>query len=205
MNQGKQGNEIEEVINDEYLKKLQEEVDNIEPDIPSDASPTLIKELLGRLSSEIDYWSGKAVMVRSRLNDQKVKIDTKKEMAEREKSKVRQQQKQMHKEEEKEFLEMANKMFLDVINAKNKVAKSTLQELLRSMKPDKPTKSDLDDIANIETEYLYREIDKLIEEKNRLEMYHDLLQAKVKKYENKLKAVISYKGILVAEMNNLDK
>jgi hypothetical protein len=42
----------------------------------------------------------------------------------------------------------------------------------------------------------------LEERKNNLEVYFDLLQARVKKYDNKLKSAIAHKGILVEEMKN---
>jgi hypothetical protein len=195
-------NQTENLVNKNFLEELQKEVENIEPDIPADASATLIKELLGRLPSEIEFWSAKSIELKSQITSVKTLIETKKELLNREKSRIRQEKLKLHKTELEEYFKTIKEIFKEVIESNNKVTKSTLQEMVKAMRPEKPTKADLDDMANIETMDLQDEIMALEERKNNLEVYFDLLQARVKKYDNKLKSAIAHKGILVEEMKN---
>lgn len=192
----------EEKLTEEFLKKFEEELKQIEPDIPIDANSALIKELLGRLPAEIEYWSRKQLQIKHKANNAKVEEDKKKDLLNREKSRIRQERLKLHKVELDEYFKNIKEIFEQVIKSNNKATKSTLQEMVKAMRPEKPTKADLDDIANIETEDLQDEIYQLQEERTKLEIYADLLNAKVKRYDNKLKAVISHKGILVEEMKN---
>lgn len=179
-----------------------EELEAIEPDIPADPSPALIKKILGELPSQIEYLSGKSVEYKKQINDLKLLIRTKKDALEREKSRIRQDKLSLHKKELEEYFIILRDMFKDVIESKNKVAKTTLTDVVNKMKPEKPTKSDLDDIANLESTPIQDEIVSLEEKLNVAQSYYDLLEARVKRYDNKLKVAIAHKGILVAEMQN---
>ena len=179
-----------------------DEIEGIDPDIPADPSPALIKQILGELPSQIEYLSGKSVEYKKKINDLKLTIRAKRDALEREKSRIRQEKLNLHKKELEEYFIILRDMFKDVIESKNKVAKTTLTDVVNKMKPEKPTKSDLDDMANLESASMQGEIVSLEEELNVAQSYYDMLEARVKRYENKLKVAIAHKGILVAEMQN---
>lgn len=187
---------------EDFFVITREELESVDPDIPADPSPALIKKILGELPSQIEYLSGRTVECKKQINDLKLLIRTKKDALEREKSRIRQDKLNLHKKEQEEYFVILRDMFKDVIESKNKVAKTTLTDVVNKMKPEKPTKSDLDDIANLESATFQEEIVSLEEQLNVAQSYHDLLEAKVKRYDNKLKVAIAHKGILVAEMQN---
>lgn len=190
-------------VTDELIERFQREVESLETEIPADASPELIKDLLGKLPAEIEYWSRRAVELKGQINNLRVVISGKNDFLNREKSRIRQEKLKSHKDEMEEYFKMIKEIFQDVINTENKVTKATLSEVVKTMRPEKPTKADLDDMANIETASLQEEIMSLEERKNKLEVYYDLLNARVKKVDNKLKVTIAHKGILVEEMKRL--
>lgn len=193
---------METMEEDNFFVIGHEEMEDIEPDIPADPSPGLIKRILGELPPQIEYLSGKSVEYKKKINDLKLNIRAKRDELEREKSKIRQEKLTLHKKELEEYFNLIRDMFKDVIESNNKVAKATLTDVINKMKPDKPTKSDLDDIANLESADIQEEIVRLEEELNVAQSYYDMLEARVRRYENKLKVAIAHKGILVAEMQN---
>jgi len=192
---------LTEVDEDFFIIK-QNELEDIEPDIPSDPSPALIKKLLGELPSQIEYLKNKSIECKKRINNLKLLIKTKKHSLEIEKSRIRKESLENYQKELKQYLVKMKELFTDVIQSDKKVTKSALQEMVRALKPEKPTKNDLDDIANLQTEDIQQVIFDLEMQLTKYEEYYELLHAKAERYENKFIAARAHKGILVEEMKN---
>ena len=199
-------------VNEEFFTIKAEEIEKIQPDISPDPSLTEIKQLLGELPSQIEYLKNKIVECKKVISDLKLTIKYKKQVLEREKSKIRQETLKNYQIELKKFFRKFNEKFHDIgkedeKNSQGKTTKSSfsktaLQEMIKNLKPEKPTKNDLDDIANIETEIIQDEIVELEKKLIELEKYSDLLQTRAEKYENKFISARAHKGILVEELKN---
>ena len=176
------------------------EFEAINPDIPADPSPELIKKILGELPSQIEFITNKSIELQKEIKKTKNNIKTRYSLLEREKSGIRKEERDSYKKELEQYYEMMNDIFQGVINSRNKIAKGTLTDMIKTMKPKELTKSDLDDIANIKTAERQNEISQLEERLSELEITYEMMQARIRKYENKLKVAIAHKGIIVAEM-----
>lgn len=194
-------NLLNEVEDDFFIIK-KEELEDVEPDIPADPSSQLIKKLLGELPSQIEYLKNKSIECKKRINNLKLLIKTKKHSLEIEKSKVRKEFLDNYQNELKQYLTQMKSLFTDVVKSDKRVTKTSLQEMVKAMKPEKPTRSDLDDIATLKTEDIQQVIFDLELQMTKYEEYYELLQAKAERYENKFIAARAHKGILVEEMKN---
>lgn len=185
------------------------QIEELAPTIPADPSPELIKELLGTLPAKIEFLKMKLVECKKQIQDYKILIKGKRQVLEIEKSKIRQKHQQEYNEANKKFAGNYKKNFIDKPkedegkkNQKNAITKVAIQELIKVLRPEKPTKNDLDDLANLETENLQYEILNLEVEMNKVEEYYEYLQVKSEKYENVFISARALKGILVEEMKN---
>lgn len=199
-------------INAEFFAITPEEMENIKPDISPDPTIAEIKELLGELPSQIEYLQNKAIECKKSIAEFKLMVKHKKQVLERQKSEIRYNALKKHQEDQREFFRKFNERFSDTgskeVSSETKkvkgstLSKAALQELVKNLKPEKPTKNDLDDIANIETGEAQDIIVELESKLIELERYYDLLNTKVDKFENKFISARAHKGILVEEMRN---
>ena len=81
----------------------------------------------------------------------------------------------------KNYIPNVKKLFADFENDPN-MNKIMMQQLIKDMKPEKPTKSDLDDYANLKTEQVQNEIFQLEKKINYLESELEAIGIKIKKY-----------------------
>lgn len=191
-------NEVEE----DFFVIKKEEIEDILPDIPADPSAHLVKKMLGELPSQIEYLKNKSIECKKRINNLKLLIKTKKYSLELEKSKVRKDNLDNYQKEFKRYVTSMKSMIENAESSDRKITKGYMQEMFKLLKPEKPTRSDLDDIASLETKDTQQYIFDLEMQLTKYEEYYELLQAKAEKYENKFIAVRAHKGILVEEMKN---
>lgn len=177
-----------------------QELEEIESDVPLNPSKEEIKKILSELPAQIEYLKTKGIACKTQIENLKLLIKHKKQILERDKSRIRQEKLEAYKAEQEQYYEQMKEVFKDVVDSDSKLAKSTLQEMLKVMRPEKPSRSELDDFAIMETDALQEEIIRLERKLNRYEEILDLLKVRSEKFENKLKVAISHKGILVAEM-----
>lgn len=200
-----ENNDIVKILNEvdeDFFIIKQNEIEDVEPDIPADPSPYLIKKLLGELPSQIEYLKNKSIECKKRINNLKLLIKAKKYSLDIEKSKIRKESLDNYQNELKQYLTYMKDLFTDVVKSDKKITKTVLQDMVRAMKPEKPTRNDLDDIATLKTEDLQQVIFDLELQLTRYEEYYELLHSKAERYENKFIAARAHKGILVEEMKN---
>jgi hypothetical protein len=193
----------------EYFSMYLEDLKNISPDIPIDPSPDAIKQILGETGSLIEYMQVKMIEFKKMIDDKKWQARTKKEFMEIERGRIRQERAKKYQKQIKDYVEEVKKLFQNenktstTPNKADAIPKAILQEVVKSLKPDKPTKNELDDLAMGQTQETQEEIFAIEKEIIDLEEQRSFLQAKIEKYENKFKAAIAIKGILVEEMKKL--
>lgn len=192
-------------IDHNFFDLKKEEVENIKPEISPDPPLPEIKKLLGELPSQIDHLKTKSVECKKYIRDIRLQIKFKKQNREIKMSEIRQESLSEYVKENKQFF----KTFQEKFGEKSKdqkptrgLSKAGVQEIIKNLKPEKPTKNDLDDIANIKTALEADEIYKLESKLNEFEHLYELLQTKAEKYENKFISARAHKGILVEELKN---
>lgn len=191
---GKSNQEKEE----KYYNIKFEEVEDIEADIPADPSPELIKKLIGELPSQIEYLENKAIEIKKKMQDMKLIVRARKAAIELQKSRIRQEYVEKYQKELKKYIEDCKNFLEDP--TLQKLSKTERADMIKTLKPEKPTKNDLDDIANLRTEEAQREVFKLEKAFIALEEQYELTMTKVKKYENKNLAARAHARIIEQDL-----
>ena len=167
-------------------------------ELPSNPLPEQVIELLSKLPSEMGYIENQLVELKKEANDLKLLIKGKKMAWDLEQSRIRLTYSKHYREK---MLQWVNESS-DKINelAKNGLTRTEAKEMLKQMKPEKPTKNDLDDFALIRTEALQKEIE---DYEQRLLNVENLYEAKKVNYnilDNNFRATISIKGLVQRDM-----
>lgn len=189
-------------LSDDFFKKMEEQMTEIEPDIEPDPSIDKIKQLLGEVPAQVEYLKIRTIEVRKKIQDLKLLAKAKRNSLEIEKSRIRQESLENYQKELKQFLTSSKALFEDVINGKKKLPNTVLQEMIKAIKPEKPTQNNLDDLANLKTESIQKEILAIEQKVNQYEELYGILSTMAEKYENKNLAVRAHKGLIEAEMRN---
>lgn len=189
-------------LNDDFFKNMDKEMSLVEPDIEPDPSIATIKALLGEVPAQVEYLKVRSIEVRKKIQQVKLAIKAKKINLDLQKSHIRQEYLEKYQMELKEYITSAKTLFEDVATGKKKLPNSVLQEMLKAIKPEKPTQNNLDDLANLKTESIQKEILIIEKQVNDYEELYSILSTMAEKYENKNLAVRAHKGLLEAEMRN---
>ena len=189
-------------LSDDFFKKMEEQMTEIEPDIEPDPSIGRIKELLGEVPAQIEYLKIRTIEVRKKIQDLKLLVKAKRNSLEIEKSRIRQDSLVKYQKELKQFLTSSKALFDDVKDGKKKLPNTVLQEMIKAIKPEKPTQNNLDDLANLQTEAMQSEIFEIEKKVNQYEELYGILSTMAEKYENKNLAARAHKGLIEAEMRN---
>lgn len=191
-----------ESLNGDFFKQMDEQMANIKSEIGPDPSIGEIRELLGEVPAQIEYLKVRTIEVRKKVQDLKLIVKAKRNSLEIKKSKIRQETLEGYQKDLKEYITTAKSLFDDVTTGKKKLPNTVLQEMIKAIKPEKPTQNHLDDMSNLKTEKEQTEIfayeKKIIE----YEELYGVLNAMAEKYENKNLAVRAHKGLMEAEMRN---
>lgn len=162
-----------------------------------------IKRLLIELPSQILYLQNQILDYRRRLGETKVALKANKAHKENLKSEIRKKEMDKYMIEVGEFRTKSQELMTQVMNSDDNASlkKTYLQEMLRVIKPEKPTQTVLDDIAEVETYEVQKQINEAEEQIMYFQGEIDSLQAKEDMYDNMFISVRAYKGILIEEMN----
>ena len=172
--------------------------------LPASPDKSTVKRLLIELPSRLLSLQTEYVDRKRDIGDLKVVLKTKKTLLEREKSESRKRNMDAYNNKRLEFKNKSQEVMEKIMNSSDNASlkKAYLQELIGVLKPEKPTKSELDDNADIETYYLQEEINELEEKINEASMDLEVLSTKIDFFDNMFVTIRAYKGILVEEMRN---
>lgn len=174
--------------------------------LPKAPSKEMIKMLLIELPQQITFIDNYALEFKKQIGDAKTALKAKKSLLEIAKSEIRQKELEKFQKEHKEYMERTQELMREIMNSEEQNAslkKAYLQEVSRVLKPERPTKSDLDDMANIGTKNLQEDIDELEQVISQSQQELDLLTTKKDFYNNMWVTMRAYKGVIVEEMRML--
>lgn len=174
----------------------------IKPDIEPDPSIGLIKELLGEVPAQIERIQGILIEVKKFMMDYKIMIKSAKTKLEIEKSRIRTETLNAYQKELKDSIIKAEELFADIKKENKKLPTALVQEMLKVMRPEKPTQNYLDDVANLKTEELQNKIHKYEMDYNNIEKQVAMLESLVERYQNKLISVRGHRSLKQEEMRN---
>lgn len=167
----------------EYKTFDAKEFHELQPVLPIAPTPPMVQEALSMLPAQIDYWEELQIAVQTQRDELKVLIKGKNRAMEIKKSEIRMDVMKRYKEKMKDYLPNVKQLFKDFENDPN-MNKMMLQMLIKDLKPEKPTKNDLDDLANLKTEALQEEIYELEQQLVQLESEYEVIRVKVNRYNN---------------------
>jgi len=167
----------------DFFALEESEIRKIIPTLPINPGPEVIKENLSRLPAQIEYLEELEVVKKSEVQEMKTLLKAKNKALDITKSKIRQEYMKRWKEEMKNYIPNIKKLFEDFENDPN-MNKIMMQQLIKDLKPEKPTKNDLDDFANLKTEDVQKELYQLEKMLNALEAEYEAIRVKINKYEN---------------------
>lgn len=167
----------------EYKKFDAKEFHELSPVIAIAPTPPMVQEALSVLPAQIEYWEELEIACKTEREEKKVLIKGKNRALEIEKSRIRMDVMKIYKEKMKNYLPKVKEMFKDFENDPN-MNKVMMQMLIKDLKPEKPTKNDLDDLANLKTEHLQEEIYDLEQELVEIESEYEAIRIKVNRYNN---------------------
>lgn len=174
--------------------------------LPKAPSKEMIKMLLLELPQQITFIDNYALEFKKQIGDAKTALKAKKSLLEISKSEIRQKELEKFQKEHKDYMERTQELMREIMNSEEQNAslkKAYLQEVSRVLKPERPTKSDLDDMANIGTKDLQKDIDELEQVISQSQQELDLLTTKKDFYNNMWVTMRAYKGVIVEEMRML--
>lgn len=173
--------------------------------LPAAPDKETVKRLLIELPNQLLFLQNKTLEYKKMMGDAKVTLKTKKNLLEYEKSGVRKRELDKFEQEVGDFRKKSEEIMKKALESKENASLKKLyaQEMLKVYSPQKPTRSDLDDLANIETFHLQQEIDQLEEKIKDYSLELDVINTKKDFYDNMWVTVRAYKGIIVEEMRSL--
>lgn len=168
---------------EKYKTFNEKEFHELSPVIAIAPTPPMVQEALSMLPAQIEYWEELEISCKTQKEELKVLIKGKNRAMEITKSKIRMDVMKRYQAKMKEFLPNVKKLFQDFENDPN-MNKIMMQMLVKEMKPEKPTKNDLDDLANLKTEELQEEIYDLEQQLVQIESEYEAIRIKVNRYNN---------------------
>lgn len=177
---------------------------SVSPVLPLNPDVSVIRENLSIIPAELEYWQGLAVQKKAEIQDVKTYIKGKNKSLELYKSKIRTEGMKKWKDEMKEYLPNVKRLFAEYERDPN-MNKMIMQQLIKDLRPEKPTKNDLDDLANLKTEGMQKEIHSLEKNVNSLESEYEALKIKINLYENTYISVRAHVRLLERQYERTDR
>ncbi|PGK51598.1 hypothetical protein CN918_27790 [Priestia megaterium] len=191
--------------NQKQLLNLDEEGRlSVVPVLPLNPDVSVIRENLSIIPAELEYWQGLAAQKKAEIQDVKTYIKGKHKSLELYKSKIRAEGMKKWKEEMKEYLPNVKRLFAEYERDPN-MNKIIMQQLIKDLRPEKPTKNDLDDLANLKTEGMQKEIHQFEKKVNALESEYEALKIKINLYENTYISVRAHVRLLERQYERTDR
>lgn len=193
----------EEIVQIQRTGMIQlDEFDHFITMLPSAPDKDTVKRLLIELPSRLLYLQNQVLEFKKQFGDAKVTLASKKRLMELERSEIRKNEMDAYNESLRLFRKKSEEIMVSVMGLGDNASlkKTYLQEMIKVHAPSKPTKSDLDDIANVETTHLQHEIDELEVQMADFSIELEILNTKKDFYDNMWVTIRAYKGILVEEM-----
>ncbi|GAB6441285.1 hypothetical protein bcgnr5369_03810 [Bacillus cereus] len=195
-------------FNPQYELIKAEDVKLFMTNLPKTPDKEMVKRLLLELPQQITFLDNQAVEFKKEIKDAKTAAKAKKNLLEIEKSEIRKIEIEKFSKEHELYMSRTQELMREIMNSDEQNAslkKAYLQEVARAIKPERPTRADLDDIANIKTKHLQEDIDELEKRISDYQFELDLLAIKKDFYNNMWITVRAYKGIIVEEMRMLSE
>lgn len=189
-------------MDENFFKNIGDEIQSLQPEIEADPSIDVIKEIIGEVPSQIAYLKERVIEVKKKIQDLKLLVKAKRTSLEIEKSKIRQGNLEKYQNEHKQYMQDAKKWVNDLNDGKKKISNQVQLEILKNMKPEKPTQSNLDDLANLTTEKLQKEILMIEKKINEYDELHGMLDTLAEKYENKKFSAFGHRALKEAEIRS---
>jgi bifunctional N-acetylglucosamine-1-phosphate-uridyltransferase/glucosamine-1-phosphate-acetyltransferase GlmU-like protein len=192
--------------NPKYDLIKEEDIKLFVTNLPVAPTKETIKRLLIQLPQQITSLETQTLEVKKEIGDGKVVLKAKKNLLDIEKSEVRKKEIDKFQKENASYMLRTQDLMREIMNSQEQNAslkKAYLQEVSRVLKPERPTKADLDDLANIETKHLQKEIDDLEEKINSCQFELEVLSTKRDFYNNMWVTFRKYSDIVVNEMRML--
>ena len=167
----------------EYKTFNEKEFHELSPVLPLAPTPGVVQASLSTLPAQIEYWEELEIALQAQKDELKVLIKGRNRALEITKSQIRMEVMKKYQTKMKEFLPNVKQLFKDFENDPN-MNKMIMQMLIKELKPEKPTKNDLDDLANLKTEQLQEEIFELEKQLVELESEYQAVRVKVNRYNN---------------------
>jgi actin-related protein len=174
--------------------------------IPKELNKNLIKRLLLELPQQITFNDNLALEFKKDIGDAKATLKARKGLLEIEKSEVRKLEIDKFQQQHDVYMQRTQDLMREIMNSNEQNAslkKAYLQEVSKAIKPERPTKSDLDDIANIKTRHLQEEIDGLEQRISDSQFHLEILSTKKDFYNNMWVTLRKYADVVVNEMRML--
>jgi len=201
-------NRVEKLLNglkgvdENFFKQIANEFEALSPDMESDPGIETIKEIMGEVSAQKAYLRERVVEVKKKIQDLKLLIKAKRTSLEIEKSKIRQESLESYQKENKQYILDGKKLAEELIEGKKKLPNAIVIELLKNMRPEKPTQNVLDDVANLKTEKSQKEIFVIEKKVNEYEELLGMLETLADKYEDKKFTAYKHATIWEAELRS---
>lgn len=195
-------------FNPQYDLIKAEDVKLFMTNLPKTPDKEMVKRLLLELPQQITFLDNQAVEFKKEIKDAKTTVKAKKNLLEIEKSEIRKIEVEKFSKEHELYMSRTQELMREIMNSAEQNAslkKAYLQEVSRAIKPERPTRADLDDIANIKTKHLQEDIDELEKRISDYQFELDLLAIKKDFYNNMWITVRAYKGIIVEEIRMLSE
>lgn len=166
--------------------------------IPSDPKPGQIIELLSKLPSEMGYVQNQLVELENRKNLLKAQLKGKKRACDLEMSKIRLTISKHYREKIQSWVNESAKKIDDLVQTG--LTRTEAKDMIKMLKPERPTKNDLDDLALVRTENLQREIEHFENQLIEIENAYEAKKVMFNILDNNFRATISIKGLVQRDM-----
>lgn len=188
---------------EEYEKAIVEYEKRLES-LQNSPNKEEVKELLFELPNQMTNVENIKMYFEKKIRALKLLINGTKNRIEIKKSEIRNSVLDEYRNKYIKYKEDTKKILDEIITSDEKasVKKAYITEIVRALKPEKPTQGELDDIANTNEEVmkLRQDLEKYENLLIELEDMAEALKIKHKRLENIFISVRAYKGILVEEM-----
>lgn len=166
--------------------------------LPSDPKPEQLIELLAGIPSEIGFIENQLVELKKSISDVKVLIKGKKRSLELQQAAIRSECSKKYRQKLREWVDE----YPDKVRSleEHGLSKVEARDLAKQLKPEKPTKSDLDDLALTKTDGIQMEIERFENQATAIEHQYEALKVKYHNLDNNFRATQSIKGLVQREM-----
>lgn len=188
----------------EYYEKQVEEYEEELKKLETLPDKKGIKQLLIELPNQIQNLENIKLKYEKDIRDLKLLIKGIEKQIEKEKSRIRQNLLTDYYNKYDEYKRESKKLFdkIKESNEETSIKRLYLQEMIKVLKPEKPTQYELEDKANTAEIVigLENKIEELQEELQKLQDIFDGIKVKLKRLENIFIAIRAYRDIVVAEI-----